>query len=932
MNKKIFKSILDLTQIKQIEKDLLTENVNYPYCIGIDGATATGKTVFANLLKEYLQKKLNISSEIFQLDYLLLNRNFREREFANIKKNNVKFFYEAENHMRFNKINDLIIEILKIKKSNKKKLKIKIDKLYSRKNNGKCNQQKIVDLSKKVLIFEGHYTSRNIISSILDKNIILFSTRKEILKRKINRSQNYRNSKDVIDYFDYIDLPSITNNFLRFYKPNFHLINNNDLKNPKTLSYKNSLKIIKFNKQNNNTLENIFGNNYSNEKLFFILNKLLNKVSSKSIEYFLKKKKLNFKKYFFYKNSLQKDVIFIINENNKKYFLIQNKINKNQFLLSFENGFFLLEKKTILNLGTSSHNDLKIISNIKISEKNYVNSKLSIFENFFKYKNKSRKLSFLSLLNSNNDKFLLFDFFKNSGWQTKFLDDFCFLSPNYINQNFLNKKKIQLNIKSLHDLDYTNRFKYENKELLYNSKNFYINYDFCKIKREISKQTFSELEKLILSDNYLIRKNIYNALLNYKFSSNTRIKKLIKDYIPLYPTSFSRLYAINKILNMQTGILANNVYDLSDQSADITAYLEASNDTKLPFVLQSSLNAIGHEEKKNKIYNVGYLKAKEGPLKYIRSISKSVSFLKNKKKLKNLFYGIGLDHVDLKGDRPKGRTKRFLIKSLKTKSITHVTLDFSDLFNATNANLDNLSKVYQKIFYHSNLLIMSTDFGNYDLEYCTGELNYISKKNTPHYPDQNEISMFEKIYNLSIDKINNKNKFQNFILKNKIKLYVANLGTTHHGNDKDKDLKIDLSKKWNIANHNKTFISPVLHGTTNSKDYLFKKASKNCLKINIAGSYLNVLFSNLDEETKNKIKFKVFDKNTKYLAYKLVDIPFERKKKSVDKLKKKFIKYASLTNYKNLKLKDLNELRMSTFYLEDISKKFLLELKKILDK
>lgn len=296
-----------------------------------------------------------------------------------------------------------------------------------------------------------------------------------------------------------------------------------------------------------------------------------------------------------------------------------------------------------------------------------------------------------------------------------------------------------------------------------------------------------------------------------------------------------------------------------------------------------------------------------------------------------MFYGIGLDHIDIKGDKPNGRSKRFLKKSLNTKSITHLTLDSSLLFDAKNDELKKLNKVYKKIFHHSNLLIKDTDFLNCDLEFCTGELNYFAEKNTFHYPTKHEIAMFEKIYNSSLDEIFYKNNFLNLFLKNKIKLYVGNLGTTHHGDDKDKNLKIDLGKEWNEANKHRNFISPVLHGTTNSKGILFKKASKHCLKINIAGTYLKVLFSNLDREIKKKIKFIKFDKNTKYLAYKLRDIPFEKKTKSTKLLEKKFEKYAHLNNYKDLKIKNLNEIRKSTFYLKDVSEMLLSDLKKLIE-
>ena len=55
----------------------------------------------------------------------MLDRKFREKDVINIKKNNIKFPYEAENHMRFNIIKELIYKIYNIKNSNHEKKKLK---------------------------------------------------------------------------------------------------------------------------------------------------------------------------------------------------------------------------------------------------------------------------------------------------------------------------------------------------------------------------------------------------------------------------------------------------------------------------------------------------------------------------------------------------------------------------------------------------------------------------------------------------------------------------------------------------------------------------------------------------------------------------------------------------------------------------------------
>ena len=120
-----------------------------------------------------------------------------------------------------------------------------------------------------------------------------------------------------------------------------------------------------------------------------------------------------------------------------------------------------------------------------------------------------------------------------------------------------------------------------------------------------------------------------------------------------------------------------------------------------------------------------------------------------------------------------------------------------------------------------------------DLEFCTGELNYIGNNKNPHYPDGDEISMLPLCFNASID---SEDILYSTYLSNTLKLYVANLGTTHHGDDKEHLLKINLAEIWQKSLENSNFISPVLHGTTGSTESTFSIASKSCFKINIAGS------------------------------------------------------------------------------------------------
>jgi len=941
---KISKKILNFRIFKKIEEDLKNPSTKYPYCIGIDGATATGKTILSKILKERIEKNCKIKTEIFQLDALLKSRLFREKQVAMLKKNKQRFFYEAEEHMDFNKIKKLLNKIKDLKLSKIKSNYITLNNLYSREKNGRCVDEKTLNLSQ-VIIFEGHYTSQNLISNYLDLNIILFANRKEILKRKINRSEKYRNARDVIEYFDLIDKPSISYNFLRYNNSKFFLIDNSNIKKPKKIDHFVAKNILNISSKTKNKVKRKYAEKFlfnNNDNLDSNANKTIKKIikikkiNEFILEKFLNRNNINYSKYLFTENINQNlnQNCFFIKIDNKVFYLIIDKKNS-KFLLSFDHGFFLFDRTFVFNLGVQTPQNLKLLSNVKIHKKNFIYSRSGLFENIFKYENFFVNFCYLKLVYTESDKHFLYNFFLHSGIKTSFLSDFCILHSNSVDDKVLKKNNISINLNYFTELNTSYNYNFIKDKNVYTSKNFNITHNHGIILKKINKNNYDELKGLILSNNYFIRKNIFNALLNYKFLKQQKRKSLnifLNKYLKVYPTSFSRLYSLIKLLNLPVGILANNVYDLSDFSSDISSYIYASNKFRLPFIIQSSLNAIGQKEKYYSKNISGYLKPADGPKSYINSISNTILNINKSQKLSNLFYGIGLDHVDLNGDIPKGRTKRFLKKSLSTNSITHLTLDSSKLFNVKNTKLKNLFKIYQKVFDHSNKLLLGTNFYHCDLEFCTGELNYIGKSKKIHQPSILEVSMFEKIYNTSLDKIFKKNITFNLQLKNKIKLYVANLGTTHHGKDTEKNLKINIAKDWNFSNQKTNFISPVLHGTTESKNYLFKEASKYCLKVNIAGTYLKVLMNNLYNYIKKEIEYVGFNKDTKYLAFKLRNYKKQNKLKDPMALQKAFLKYTKLCNYNDINVINLNDVRSSSYYLSNISEKMTKELKEKLIK
>ena len=50
-----------------------------------------------------------------------------------------------------------------------------------------------------------------------------------------------------------------------------------------------------------------------------------------------------------------------------------------------------------------------------------------------------------------------------------------------------------------------------------------------------------------------------------------------------------------------------------------------------------------------------------------------------------------------------------------------------------------------------------------------------------------------------------------------------------------------MSEKWIDATQKHNFISAVLHGTSKKSPRSFKRATAGCMKINVAGDFLQIL-------------------------------------------------------------------------------------------
>ena len=226
--------------------------------IGIDGPTAAGKTILAENLGNELKKKLSVNIEYFRLDWTLREREHRQQDLKNLLADEDDFLLEGEIHMNLDIFEKFLNKVNSFRDDSyldKSKKTIELNGLYSRENGGKCVGTYKYDFSEQtILICEGHYTSRTEFFNLIDLNICLFCDKEELLKRKVNRVKNYRSSKDAIDYFWKIDIPSFSYHLARYGKCVDFYIDNTDFLNPVILSNYEASNWIKLNKKYFNVL------------------------------------------------------------------------------------------------------------------------------------------------------------------------------------------------------------------------------------------------------------------------------------------------------------------------------------------------------------------------------------------------------------------------------------------------------------------------------------------------------------------------------------------------------------------------------------------------------------------------------------------------------------------------------------------------------
>ena len=122
-------------------------NANKLVCIGVDGPTASGKTIFAELLKKEILNFSNKNVQIIPLDSLLVERKIREKSLRNIHQVGIPFEHEAEIHMRFSKF-DYLFHLINLKKKDlSEQADVTLENLYSRSDEGRCTGKLKINLT-----------------------------------------------------------------------------------------------------------------------------------------------------------------------------------------------------------------------------------------------------------------------------------------------------------------------------------------------------------------------------------------------------------------------------------------------------------------------------------------------------------------------------------------------------------------------------------------------------------------------------------------------------------------------------------------------------------------------------------------------------------------------------------------------------------------
>lgn len=109
---------------RKIFKDFLKEKINFKnnqtLIIGIDGPTASGKTILADNLKKEVEN-YGRKCFVYRLDWTLISRNKRLKDLEEINSTKSFMKYESALHMRLFMVEDFLKKIRNAEYSQEKK-------------------------------------------------------------------------------------------------------------------------------------------------------------------------------------------------------------------------------------------------------------------------------------------------------------------------------------------------------------------------------------------------------------------------------------------------------------------------------------------------------------------------------------------------------------------------------------------------------------------------------------------------------------------------------------------------------------------------------------------------------------------------------------------------------------------------------------------
>tara|TARA_Y100001960_G_scaffold332843_1_gene435124 strand:+ start:1955 stop:5839 length:3885 start_codon:yes stop_codon:yes gene_type:complete len=387
------------------------------------------------------------------------------------------------------------------------------------------------------------------------------------------------------------------------------------------------------------------------------------------------------------------------------------------------------------------------------------------------------------------------------------------------------------------------------------------NYLFCTTLSTVgpvSDDIVKQLQLMLKSDVRLIRKRAFqfiqlqhpNLLLKaqdlWPDLSETDQQISIETFSKISPSILGEVYLWLALREEPSAVLGATIYDVSENSVDCYAYLSEAMRRQTPVVLQASLNALGQKEDGRGQEQWGYLKPSDGPVSLANAAMRAARDLLLEKGDLPILFGVGLDHIDIRGDVPIGRARRFVEMAWSTGLITHYVLDASELFEGTNSSPGTWVERLPDVVRTAVGFLPKSISPNMDFEFCFGELNYPEKDKPPKLITTADIDRATKSAGDELRRTGHGE------INVRPKLMVGDLGTTHHKVDSAK-IVTGLAREWVDSTCRQNFVSAVLHGTTSTAPEVLREASDGCYKVNCAGDFLATLLDALPEALRQKV-------------------------------------------------------------------------------